>query len=638
MLLMSANSILKISWKLRLWFIISVAVIGLGAVITVSFWGFNRVNDSVERQSSAIQYSDALASFYNNFLEVELLSLRANEKNVEELIEFLEVMKNNSLSVHDKSVFLGVEDIVLSSENLLNITDQYIEQKRSWVKTRKVLGFNSSSGLLKSLFLRLSKIEDIAYLIDEKPIRSLSSAQLEYLASGDKNYKDIMEDSIGRLKGIVSTFGSDDNPVSKAVKGYEPVFNKTKKLIDIEKNILKNIFNLVSEIKENIKEQKTLLNSKIIIQASSEALNTRESAKQAMLFSGVVAGLFVLVSLGLMARQLNFQLKDVQTFLKRVAEGDFSKSMMVSENKKDEFVALRNALNDMVSDMSKVISRVVEGNASVNEVEHQLKQAVKQLMVSSQEVESKAQQSSVATQQISIAVNDVAKRSVHMSDKAQVSLSATVAGGKVIGDCVDSMVEIAALIQNAHEKVNNFVSSNKEMLGIIDVINGLADQTNLLALNAAIESARAGEAGRGFSVVADEVRALAQKTVNATSSIGKIIGSFNSQSSSMGELMDKGIKLSSYGQENANKAVVSFKSIEESIQQVVEEMNQVVVAVEEISYNTNDIASQVDDISRQVSTTKEVRLLLEERSVDLAFQSRQLSEVSDHFLLPPTKM
>ena len=171
------------------------------------------------------------------------------------------------------------------------------------------------------------------------------------------------------------------------------------------------------------------------------------------------------------------------------------------------------------------------------------------------------------------------------------------------------------------------------MLGIIDVINGLADQTNLLALNAAIESARAGEAGRGFSVVADEVRALAQKTVNATSSIGDIIKSFNDQSKRMGDLMEEGIKLASYGQENANNAMASIESIEESIQKVTAEMDQVVVAVEEISYNTNDIASQVETICDQSERTKETRLVMEGHTQKISSQAEALGQLTSRFKL-----
>lgn len=195
------------------------------------------------------------------------------------------------------------------------------------------------------------------------------------------------------------------------------------------------------------------------------------------------------------------------------------------------------------------------------------------------------------------------------------------------------MSDIVDLIQKTHEEVTHLSESNSKMLGIIDVINSLADQTNLLALNAAIESARAGEAGRGFSVVADEVRALAQKTVYATSNIDEIIKGFNAQSSRMSNLMAKGIELASSGEENANNAKSSFETIEESIQKVAAEMDQVVVAVEEISYNTKDITAQIEDICEQSENTKQTRLIMENHTHQLSAQAETLGKLTDRFKL-----
>jgi methyl-accepting chemotaxis protein len=276
---------------------------------------------------------------------------------------------------------------------------------------------------------------------------------------------------------------------------------------------------------------------------------------------------------------------------------------------------------------------VVKGNEALRKSRNQLEQIVKELASSSDEVERKAHSSREATHQISLAVNDVAKRSVEVRETSQVATNSTKSGGKVISDSVESMVNISELINETHSEVSHLSESSTKMLGIVDVINSLADQTNLLALNAAIESARAGEAGRGFSVVADEVRALAQKTVGATSGISSIIKTLNNQSKRMTQLMDKGIDLASAGQDNANNAMAAIETIESAIQKVTAEMDQVVVAVEEISYNTGDIAKQVEQISDESENNKRTRLSLEEHTQHVSTQVEELEALTSRFKL-----
>jgi methyl-accepting chemotaxis protein len=387
-----------------------------------------------------------------------------------------------------------------------------------------------------------------------------------------------------------------------------------------------------SELKSIVAQQKVILDEDIIVQVTAKADDAQQTATNVMLVAALIVALVIFISLGAIARELNVQLKHMHKFLKRVSEGDFSSRLATNDNYRDEFTQLKTAANLMVHDISKVIADVVEGNNAVLDIRRHLEHAVTQLAVTSAQVETKTQQSTDATHQISNAVGDVAQRSVGVSETIQSASKSTQTGGKVINECVHSMAQIVSLINETHTEVEDLAQSSNKMLGIIDVINGLADQTNLLALNAAIESARAGEAGRGFSVVADEVRALAQKTVNATTSIGDIIKSFNMQSKKMGALMKQGISLTSTGQEHANNARSSFDYIDSSIQKVVGEMDQVVVAVEEISHNSNDIATQVGDICKQSESAKKIRLQLEDYSQQLSEQTKKIANITDRFI------
>jgi methyl-accepting chemotaxis protein len=510
----------------------------------------------------------------------------------------------------------------------------YLELRGQWVSVVDKLGYTQSEGALKALDEKLSVIEKISFSMIENDVSALSRGQRQYVVSKDVSDQVKVETALGRLETKVKKLDWENNKVGKAVKAYRSAFIKVNDLVGQESSILSKILPVAKRLNKNINEQKEFIEN-VVSQQVIEAADESRSAATTIIFAvATVVGLLVFISLGGVTRQLYMQLQHIQIFLKGLAEGDFSQTLKLNNNNKDEFTQLRSANNQMVCDVSTVIDQVVKGNQSLLNIRNELETAVDRLSKNSIEIEQKTQQSTVATQQISIAVNDVAKRSVHVSQTSQSASESTKEGGEVINDCVNSMVSIVELIENTHEEVVNLAQSSSKMLGIIDVINGLADQTNLLALNAAIESARAGEAGRGFSVVADEVRALAQKTVNATSSIGDIISSFNEQSERMGNLMERGIKLASSGQENANNAMSSFERIEKDIQNVAAEMDQVVVAVEEISYNTNDIATQIEHICQQTEGTKAIRLTLEDHTHKLSSQADNLGQITGRFKLP----
>ncbi|MEC8082194.1 MAG: methyl-accepting chemotaxis protein, partial [Pseudomonadota bacterium] len=198
---------------------------------------------------------------------------------------------------------------------------------------------------------------------------------------------------------------------------------------------------------------------------------------------------------------------------------------------------------------------------------------------------------------------------------------------------VQAMERIASLIHNSHDATQTLSESGDKMKNIVDVINGLADQTNLLALNAAIESARAGEAGRGFSVVADEVRGLAQKTVEATSMIGEIISDFNRHSSHIKQLMAQGIELAADGQNAAQNASQSFVEIDQAVFAVFNDMKYVTQSVGDIAQNSASITQQIQDITLQTGHTKTTRLELETHTKKLSKLGEELEELTHRFNL-----
>ncbi len=624
---------LHFSWKQKLSIVIVITLLGLLFVSGSAFMSLSTVNNSTEKQNAATEYKVSALLLTIDLLELESAAAQLKADNASSFEASLVSLENMSLDMQSKAATLNNTELMTFTSKLSELIKNYTKQRRDWLNNGMDLGFNTDEGRIKDLFSALNTLEKLSFSAVEEPVGALIFSQQKYAVTKDKKNEANMESPLKKLEAMVVRLNWQTKDLGKAIAKHRLIFEDVKILIEKERNIINTMLPLKEELASLVKEQNIFLEENVIQPVRIESNSARKTSITIISTVGMIVGFITFISLGGIARQLNIQLKNMQAFLKQVAEGNFSESLSVGNNQKDEFTQLRMASNHMVHDISGVISKVVDGNESLLDIRQQMEQAVEQLAITSQEVEQKTQQSTVATQQISIAVNDVAKRSVDVSETARSASDATQTGGEVINNCVESMSHIVKLIENTHEEVTNLAQSSNKMLGIIDVINDLADQTNLLALNAAIESARAGEAGRGFSVVADEVRALAQKTVNATSSIGDIIKNFNDQSKRMGNLMDEGIKLACSGQENANNAMISFESIENYVQNVAAEMDQVVVAVEEISYNTNDIATQVEHIFEQSENTKQTRLTLEEHTHHLSSQAETLGQLTDRFKL-----
>lgn len=612
--------------------VITITLVGLVLVAGSGLMGLKTVKTSFAQQKQATDYDVMSLLLANTLLELKLESQNLTQTNSKDFDDKLTALSDLASEILGATNNMQNADLTALSSRLNELVRTYVAGNKEILVGRSIIGFTPSEGKLKALYDAQATMEETSFSMVEDDVITMITGQKAYLITKSTNDRLTLERGLSGLEAMVKEMSWQNLKIGELTLTYRAAYDDVKNLFTAESALEAQLEPVFSELKSIVAQQKVILDEDIIVQVTAKADDAQQTATNVMLVAALIVALVIFISLGAIARELNVQLKHMHKFLKKVSEGDFSSRLATNDNYRDEFTQLKTAANLMVHDISKVIADVVEGNNAVLDIRRHLEHAVTQLAVTSAQVETKTQQSTDATHQISNAVGDVAQRSVGVSETIQSASKSTQTGGKVINECVHSMAQIVSLINETHTEVEDLAQSSNKMLGIIDVINGLADQTNLLALNAAIESARAGEAGRGFSVVADEVRALAQKTVNATTSIGDIIKSFNMQSKKMGALMKQGISLTSTGQEHANNARSSFDYIDSSIQKVVGEMDQVVVAVEEISHNSNDIATQVGDICKQSESAKKIRLQLEDYSQQLSEQTKKIANITDRFI------
>ena len=176
-------------------------------------------------------------------------------------------------------------------------------------------------------------------------------------------------------------------------------------------------------------------------------------------------------------------------------------------------------------------------------------------------------------------------------------------GGKVVEETIQGMVRISEVVKKSAETVQELGKSSNQIGEIVQVIDDIADQTNLLALNAAIEAARAGEQGRGFAVVADEVRKLAERTTKATKEIANMIKQIQKDTSEAVESMNRGTMEVERGKELANRAGKSLMEIIGASTKVLDDVTQVATASEKQSSTAEQISRSIESISNVTNET-----------------------------------
>ncbi len=213
-------------------------------------------------------------------------------------------------------------------------------------------------------------------------------------------------------------------------------------------------------------------------------------------------------------------------------------------------------------------------------------------------LETRVEQIATAMEEMSMTVNEVARNTTNASDSAaQVSTNA-YEGQKIVTQAVHEMQKVAEIVRSSAGIVGNLGTKSERISEIVNVINEIADQTNLLALNAAIEAARAGEQGRGFAVVADEVRRLAERTVASTKQIRSMVGEIQSETLLAVESIEKGKSEAEVSEKLSHQVEESLANIVQSIDDIKNVISQIATASEEQAATATVIAGNLEEITK----------------------------------------
>jgi methyl-accepting chemotaxis protein len=281
--------------------------------------------------------------------------------------------------------------------------------------------------------------------------------------------------------------------------------------------------------------------------------------------------------------------------LGKMAAGDLTVRITSAYNGDHQLI--KNSINTVAESLNNTLVEVNEAIGATANASSEISSSSEEMAAGAQEQNSQTADVATAVEQMAKTIIETTRNSGQASEAAKNAGLIAKEGGMVVGETIEGMNRVSDVVKKSADIVHTLGKSSNEIGEIVQVIDDIADQTNLLALNAAIEAARAGEQGRGFAVVADEVRKLAERTTKATKEIAAMIRQIQKDTESAVVSMKEGTAEVERGKVLADKAGSSLKQIISGAQEVVDISSQVAAASEEQSTAAEQISKNIESIS-----------------------------------------
>lgn len=409
---------------------------------------------------------------------------------------------------------------------------------------------------------------------------------------------DAAANNLKTLTALMPEHSADLQAIADALSGYRSTANQfaaalssaeaAQKVLDVQ---VQRLFEVCDKLTES---QTTKRNHEADSSRTTLAIVTLVA-----ILLGVIASLFI-------TRQIVSPLREVLRNVDRIAGGDLSHDLKVT--RKDELGAVLTSMQRMTVGLRDLIGGIRDGVTQIASAAEQLSAVTEQTSAGVNNQKSETDQVATAMHEMTATVQEVARNAEEASEAAKAADLEAREGDRVVGDAVKQIERLATAVGNSTDAMNELKRESDKIGSVLDVIKAVAQQTNLLALNAAIEAARAGEAGRGFAVVADEVRSLAQRTQQSTEEIEQLISGLQSGTQQVASTLESSRELTDSSVELTRRAGTSLGSITRTVSAIQAMNQQIATAAEEqtaVAEEINRSVLNVRDVSEQTAAASE---------------------------------
>jgi methyl-accepting chemotaxis protein len=361
-----------------------------------------------------------------------------------------------------------------------------------------------------------------------------------------------------------------------------------------------------------------------------------------MLYTGLIVSIFIII-LGVIiawiaSKSISTPIRNVMDRMKLIAKGDLSLEPLQSKLR-DETGQLVNATNDMNQQMKNLLNQIHEVSETVTAHSEELTQSANELKTGSEQTASTMQELAAGSETQANSASDLASGMNTFAEKVQEAnengdqieenskevLNMTKDGSALMKKSIQQMEKIDTIVQDSVKKVQGLDKQSQQISNLVTVIKDVSDQTNLLALNAAIEAARAGEHGKGFAVVADEVRKLAEQVSESVTDITNIVNNIQNESNFVSDSLQDGYKEVAQGKAQIQSTGETFEGINGAVTQMVNNISTITENLAEIAANSQEMNGAIEEIA---SISEESAAGVEQTSASTQQASSIMEEVA----------
>jgi methyl-accepting chemotaxis protein len=357
------------------------------------------------------------------------------------------------------------------------------------------------------------------------------------------------------------------------------------------------------QVAEELLGKITALNETIAKEEQAKGHSMVTQVKSVSIIATILGVILSILLGALIGRSIKRPLAAGVVIANRLAAGDLSMEVVVSSN--DETGKLLAAMKIMTENLRTIIGQVADTSTQVASAANQLNSTAEQIATGAEEVAAQSATVATAGEEMAATSSDIAQNCQLAAEAANLAAKVSHEGQAIALKTTEGIkYRIKQTSINA-ERILKLGQRTDKIGTIIGTIEDIADQTNLLALNAAIEAARAGEQGRGFAVVADEVRALAERTTRATKEIGDMIKAIQQETKVAVDAMEQGVKTSQSAIDDSQMLEDVLQQILVRVDLVTSQVSQIATAAEEQTATTSEISSNMQQITEVVQTTSQ---------------------------------